>query len=45
MNSTSDDKLKYYTMMLYSRKGLCGYEKLHWTKLIEKVKSKIKSNK
>jgi hypothetical protein len=26
------NEIKYYKMMRYSRKGLCGWELSHWTK-------------
>ena len=36
------EKVRYYKMMRYSRKGLCGWEEAHWSEKINETQGAIK---
>ena len=37
------EKIRFYKMMLYSRKGLCGWEVSHWKEKLKIAENIIKS--
>ena len=37
------EKIHFYKMMLYSKKGLCGWEVSHWKEKLKTAENIIKS--